>query len=239
MPMKNLGLIFPAGGRKSPEEEISRYLPKDIGLLSNQIQFDEISPRGLIDMGNRVENAAKELTDQGADIIVFCCTSGSFIRGVGYDQELIARIEQATGRKALTTTTAVIAALKALRASRISMGTPYPDDVNTIEVEFLKESGIDVVSFKGLGITNPPFVSRTTSDQLYALAEAVDHPSAQAIFISCTGLIVVDLISNLEARFKKPVITSNQATLWMAMQLLERDEPLPLGKLFSPKMDCH
>lgn len=227
-----LGLIFPAGGRKSPEEEIGRYLPPDITLLSNQIRFDRISPRGLIEMGSRIEQAAKELAAQGVSLVIFCCTSGSFIRGIGYDQELIHRMEDAAGIPALTTTTAVIEAFRSLDIHRLSMGTPYPDPVNQAEITFLHHSGIEVVRSKGLGIEHPPMVSHTSPQTLISLAEEIDHPDAQAIFLSCTGLLVVDLIPHLETLHHKPVITSNQATLWMTLKMLDRNDPIPLGRLF-------
>ena len=233
MKTEKIGLIFPAGGRKRPEEEIGRYLPAGLGLLSNQVRFDRISPKGLMDMGERVEKAAVELSEQGVKLIVFCCTSGSFIRGIGYDQELIDRIEKATGVPSMTTTTAVIAALKKLGIERLAMGTPYPNEVNEVEVRFLADSGIQVVKAKGLGIHHPPLVSHTTTDALRALVAEVDCAEAQAIFVSCTGLLVVDLIPELENTYNKPVITSNQATLWLAMKKLDRKDPVPLGTLFT------
>ena len=231
-----IGLIFPAGGRKSPEEEIGRYLPEGITLLSNQVRFDRISPQGLIEMGDRVEKAAKELAEQGVSLVIFCCTSGSFIRGIGYDRELIGRMERAAGVPALTTTTAVVAALQALNIRRLSMGTPYPDSVNRAEIDFLMQSGVEVVRSKGLGIEHPPMVSHIPSETLVRLAEEIDHPDAQAVFLSCTGLLVVDLIPRLEKIHHKPVLTSNQATLWMALKMLGREAPIPLGSLFGTQL---
>lgn len=228
-----IGLIFPAGGRKSPEEEIGRYLPADLKIISRPVRFDQISPQGLVEMGERVEQAAVELAAAGAGLVTFCCTSGSFIRGIGYDQELIAQMEKATGVPALTTTTAVVAALKALEVTRLAMGTPYPDEVNEAEIRFLADSGVQVVKAKGLGIRHPPLVSHTTPDTLWDLASTIDCPEAQALFLSCTGLIVVDLIPELETAHGKPVITSNQATLWLILKCLGREDPISLGSLFA------
>ena len=166
-----IGLIFPAGGRKSPEEEIGRYLPEDMALISHQIRFDQISPQGLTEMGERVEGAAVELAKQGVSLVLFCCTSGSFIGGIGYDARLMERMEAATGLPALTTSTAVVAALRALEIRRLSMGTPYPDPVNEAEIDFLARSGVRVVKAKGLGIERPPLVSQTPPERLIQLAE--------------------------------------------------------------------
>ena len=123
--------------------------------------------------------------------------------------------------------------LKKLGIERLAMGTPYPNEVNEVEVRFLADSGIQVVKAKGLGIHHPPLVSHTTTDALRALVAEVDCAEAQAIFVSCTGLLVVDLIPELENTYNKPVITSNQATLWLAMKKLGRKDPVPLGTLFT------
>lgn len=228
-----IGLIFPAGGRKSPEEEIGRYLPEDMALISHQIRFDQISPQGLTEMGERVEGAAVELAKQGVGLVLFCCTSGSFIGGIGYDARLMERMEAATGLPALTTSTAVVAALRALEIRRLSMGTPYPDPVNEAEIDFLARSGVRVVKAKGLGIERPPLVSQTPPERLIQLAEEIVCPEAQAIFLSCTGLIVMDLIPRLERLHHRPVITSNQATLWMALKRLGAEAKRPPGRLFD------
>jgi maleate isomerase len=39
------------------------------------------------------------------------------------------------------------------------------------------------------------------------------------VFISCTGLRTAPLVSLLEKRLRKPVVTSNQALAWHALRL--------------------
>lgn len=68
-------------------------------------------------MSRRVADGAKLIATAGQDIIVFPCTTGSLIKGYGYDQELIRQIREATGvERAMTTSTAVVRALKAVGA---------------------------------------------------------------------------------------------------------------------------
>ncbi|MGW4591294.1 hypothetical protein [Amycolatopsis thermoflava] len=41
-----------------------------------------------------------------------------------------------------------------------------------------------------------------------------DSPTAEAVFVSCTGLPTYDVIAPLERELGKPVVTANQATMW-------------------------
>ncbi len=228
--MATIGLICPGGGIKNPEIEMSKYAPADIKLLTCQVPLAKIDPQVLSEFGDMADGAARELAAQGADLLVFNCTSGSFIRGLGYDREIIARLEEAAHVPTITTTTAVVEALKAVEAHRLTMVTPYPDSVNEVEIKFLEDSGFRMVSAKGLGIVQ---MAKVPFDQLYALVREADCPEAEAIFISCAGLRVIDYIRGLESDFQKPVITSNQATLWMALRRLGREDQLVPGELFK------
>jgi maleate isomerase len=53
------------------------------------------------------------------------------------------------------------------------------------------------------------------------------------VFISCTGLHVLDIIDMLEKDLGKPVIASNQVSLWSALNKLDVHEKIQgLGRLF-------
>jgi maleate isomerase len=48
----------------------------------------------------------------------------------------------------------------------------------------------------------------------------VDGKENEAIFISCTNFRTIEIIQELEEATGKPVISSNQATLWYALRKL-------------------
>jgi maleate cis-trans isomerase len=69
---------------------------------------------------------------------------------------------------------------------------------------------------------------------MYRLAREADTDDADGMFISCTGLHVLDIIEMLEKDLGKAVITSNQVTLWSALKKLGVHEKIEgLGKLFT------
>jgi maleate isomerase len=43
--------------------------------------------------------------------------------------------------------------------------------------------------------------------------------SCDTFFISCTQLLTMDVIEKLESKLGKPVITSNQCSLWAGLKL--------------------
>lgn len=227
-----IGIIFPAAGT-SPECEFHKHCPEGVAVMTQRVLFERVDPHGLIEMSDRVEDAAKLLATGKPDIIVFACTTGSLIKGLGFDRELIDRLEDATGIRALTTTTAVIQALRTLDAKRLVVSTPYSTEVNRIEKKFLEDSGFEILKIKGLEYTDPAMMPKVTISEMYHLTKGILDPQADTIFISCTGLGIIDGISLMERDFNMPVVTSNQATLWATLRTLSISEEFNLGRLFK------
>lgn len=227
-----IGVIFPAPGA-APELEFNKYRPDGVAIFTQRVLFDEVTPAGLEALADRVIEAAKLLKWAEPDLIIFCCTTGSMIKGLGYDQELIHRMEEATGIKSLTTTTAVVQALHALGSKRLVVSTPYSDTVNAAEKKFLEDSGFDVLNIRGLGYTDPRMMPRTTIDQMYRLNKEVMSEEADTLFVSCTGLGIIDAVPMYESDSGLLTITSNQVSIWAALRAIGIREDLGLGKLFK------
>lgn len=132
---------------------------------------------------------------------------------------------------AVLTAEAVTDALRYLNVQRAAVIGPRTELVTSREVEFLATAGFEVVSSHclGLGATEEERrgIGRVPPEALFRLASAADHTEAQAIFVSCTQLPTISMISKLEAQFGKPVITSNQATFWRCLQLIGFKQPVP------------
>ena len=227
-----IGLIFPATGN-APEHEFHQYEPDGVCTLTHRVLFERVTRDGLEALGGRVIEASKLLATAQPDIIVFACTTGSLIKGFGYDRELIKRIEDAAGCKAITTSTAVIQALTALDSKRLVISTPYSDAVNAAEKKFLEDSGFEVLRIKGLGYTDPLMMPRTSIAQMYQLNKDVHDPAADTLFVSCTGLGIIDAVPMFERDSRLKVITSNQVSLWAALRALSINDDLGLGQLFK------
>jgi maleate isomerase len=228
-----IGLITVAAG-SSTESEFNLYAPAGVAVLTTRIPLSGISLEALIEMAPYVDEAASLLAGAEVDVIAFACTAGSFVKGIGYDQEIIERLQSRTGLPVTTTSTGVLKGLSALKIKKVTLITPYSDEVNQAEKAFLKGSGFEVVSFKSLELSEPKWVPQVHPEEMYRLTREAFIEDADGIFISCTGLHVDTIIEILEEDFKRPVITSNQATLWSALRKINIRERIEgLGKLFT------
>jgi maleate isomerase len=228
-----LGLIVPSSNT-TMEPELTRALPDWITVHTSRIRLVDVDERSLVAMEEGVERAALELADAEVDLILFGCTTGSLIGGKGYDLMIADRITSVTGIRALTTSTAVLRALEAVNARRISVATPYIDSVNEAERRFLEENGFEVLRIRGLGILRNTEIGRVPPERVVELAKQAYVPGSDALFISCTNLKTFTVIGRLESELGKPVVTSNQASLWAALRALGTDARLGgLGKLLE------
>lgn len=218
--------------------DYSRLMPEGVSVYQTMIGLPrgEASAAALTEMlgDDRLERAAELLAWLDVDAIVFACTTGSLIHGPGWDQTLIERIERASGRRATTTTTAVLDGLRALGATSLAIATPYIEELNERERVFLEASGYRVANIIGLHCPTDADTSRLEPEDAMALAERVDTPEADALFISCTTFDCLPTVELLEERLGKPVITSNLAGGWAALRRIGIDDAVPgYGRLMT------
>jgi maleate isomerase len=210
--------------------EYLRLMPEGVAVYPAPIVLPrgEVTPAALDEMlaDDQLERAASLLTWAGVDVIVFACTTGSLVHGVGWDRELIARIERASGVPATTTATAVIAALRAVEAKTLAVATPYIAELNEIERRFLEESGFQVAAITGLGCATDPEIGQLTPEDASDLVARVDSADADTIFISCTNFHCVEAVATIEHEHQKPVVTSNLAGAWAALRQIRIDDPI-------------
>jgi maleate isomerase len=176
--------------------------------------------------------AAADLTTAGVNVIIYGCTSGSFIGGPDWEAKLTHTLEEETGLPAITTTRAVIEGLKVLNAKKIVVATPYPHEIDEKEREFLENKGFRVLAMKGLGIIDNLKVGLQAPETAYRLVKEIFMPEADAVFISCTNFRTIEIIEALELDLIRPAITSTQASMWAALRKLNiKDKTSGFGKL--------
>lgn len=234
---RRLGLLVPAAD-VVVEADFHRFLPDGVTFHTTRLYMGQARRLALSMLRAMVASAlpaARNLAATYPELILFCCTSGSFLYGYGSDRRLARRIRQATGIPAMTTSTAVMSALRALGARTIFLLTPYPREWNQREVRFLNKGGIAVAAMATL-----PCEQRGAMADIapYRIARAVLNRrqtlrACDAVFISCTNLRALEIVEDLEARLQIPVVTSNSATMWAALRTLGmRPAGVPGGRLF-------
>jgi maleate cis-trans isomerase len=216
-----IGLIVPSTNAVN-EPEFWRMAPDGVSILTARAMLlGPATENSYHDMAQAVRGAAEQLATAEVDIVAYGCTSGSFICPMA---ELVQGMHELTRVPALAAAGSVVAALRALGARRVALGTPYVDFVNQREIGFLQEYGFEVTSLQGLDMGHTQeerrAIGRVPPEALYRLGRAVDRPDADVVFLSCTNLASLSVIQQLEQDLGKPVITSNQACFWACLRRL-------------------
>ncbi len=234
-----LGLIVPASNTVC-EPEMVRLSPPGVTTYATRILFSP-TIQDLKNMQPRVQRAAQELSSERiTDLIIFCCTVGSLIGGPGGESEIVSNIEKEASIPAITTATAVKAAFDALHVRRLAVATPYTREINNHEKDILEQAGYEITSIAGYYENLEPtelrnmMIGNLPAEAALELGVRVNSSDNEAIFISCTNFRAADIIEKLEAATGKPVISSNQASMWFALRRLGlKDKVSGYGRLFE------
>lgn len=202
------------------DREYWRWLPENASLHVTRTPTVEL-PVGiefasLVSQAAVIMRAVKDLAIADPEVVVYACTSGSFVEGLAGEARLRSAMEEAGARRAITASGALLTALEALGSRRVAVGTPYDGEVTQKLSQFLSEAGYETVSNAFLGLTGDIF--RVSAGSVRALALAADRPDADAVFLSCTNLRTFRILPELERELGKPVLSANQVMMWAALR---------------------
>lgn len=217
-------------------EEWRSVAPPGVAFADARLLLPRVSEDGLKEMMSHVIDAAKQLATAKVDLIVQCGAPGTFLRGNNHDAMVCDEIKQATGIPAITMMAAQMDALKALGAKTVAVATIYPDEVNKKMVTYMENCGFVVKSMKGLGFHDPFEASIPDADNSYRMGREAykEAGEADAILLSCGTWRSFETLAYLEMDTRRPVVSSNQATLWKALRSVGLPDVIPnLGKLWT------
>ena len=227
-----LGVIVPSPNT-TVEREFGRSLPEGVSAHFSRMDLGDATAENLQQMEDDAEQCADLLAAADVDIVAYACTTGSFVNGMEHDEKIESRLSDVAGVPAITTGASIRRAFDELNVTSVAVATPYLDELNRQLVEFIESNGISV-----LDLERQQFAESTASGSLFPevvfrSATSVDTDEADAIFVSCTNYRTFEIIPALEEDCGKPVITSNQATLWDALRTIGVDySDIELGTLF-------
>lgn len=231
---KRLGLIALATDLTS-ERDFARVIPHDrAGLYTSRIAFENpTTPENLARMGPRLIAAAELLKPiEPFAAVCYSCTAASV--EIGDDNVREAVQSALPGVPVVTPSGAARQAFAALGVRRIAILTPYLVETSRPMADYFIRHGLDIVRVDCFGLDDDRIMARVRGDDIVAAACAVDHADAEAIFLSCTGLPALAVIADIEARIGKPVVSSNQASIWAMLRYASLDDrPTGYGRLFE------
>jgi maleate cis-trans isomerase len=233
---KRIGLIVPSTNT-TVEPDFRMAAPRNVTVHSHRMWMDEATTTDIVDrMNSDVERAARYLATASVDLIVYACTAGSFYKGRGYDREMLASIEATAGVPAAATAPAAADALAHLGVKAISVTSPYGDWRDERLKVYYTEAGFDVLNVDGEPVASAAGNSGICDqppESVLEFSAGACRPEAEALFCSCTAWRSMEVAAELEQRLSRPVVTSNQATVWAAFKRLDVEPKPGFGSLID------
>ena len=212
--------------------KVFNEVPADI-FVNRITNYNPVTADNLKKMTENITSVTENiLPGEEVDCVVYGCTSGTIVSG--YDN-IKKKINLAKPNTLVTTpSTAALNALKKKNIKKISIVTPYIKSVNDDVVIFFKDNNFEISSNTYFDIESDIDIGRVDQDKLFEILSKIDHKDAEALFVSCTSLPVLNIIERLEKKLGITVLSSNQALIWETLEYININNSIKgYGSLFS------
>ena len=206
----------------------------EIDLYTNRIHsYNPLTNKNLKKMANDITAVTADiLPNQKLDCIAYGCTSGTIAAGYKsiYDKVNLAK----PNTKVTTPITSTINALKALRINKLSIFTPYTDEINQSVINYFEKENIEISGLTYFDIASDLDIGKVNPDYLFDVLSKIDLSNSDALFVSCTALPVLSIIKDLEKKMSKIVLSSNQTLIWDTFKQIDfKSKVEGYGELFN------
>jgi len=209
---------------------ICHKLPFD--LFVNRIHNENpLTKENLLKMYDQIESVTEKiLPGQKINTVAYGCTSGTIAIG---EEKVKEKIQLAKPDCYVTTPiTSAIKAFKEMNLKKIALFTPYPESVNNTILEYFNRKNINIVSFSTLNIDLDEDIASVDLKHLSETLIKLDINDADALFVSCTALPILQIIDKVEKKINKIVLSSNQTLIWETLRSVGYKSPIEgYGKL--------
>ncbi len=223
-----IGVAFPSRG-DTYIYQFYKMVPEGVLLVPSIIGLFNLTKEELSTSFLKYKDAARELAQVGVDTIALTGSPLFQLKGFGSDLEMIKEVERETGIPTLTSVTAEVEALRFLKMKKLVIATPFTDEVNQRSTSWYEKAGFEVLKIKGMGIEKNSDIARLPFYASYQLARKtfLETPGADGIYIACPRWGTIEAIEKLEQDLGVPVVTSIQATTWLALKKANVKECIP------------
>jgi maleate isomerase len=203
----------------------SRFRVTEIALSEQALQqFDDTEQL----------RAAELLAHAKVDVIAWNGTSAAWL-GFERDEQLCARIKQATGIAACSSVLAFRDLFAARGIRRVGLVTPYLDDVQAKIIANWSTAGFACSAERHLRLQDNFSFAAVAPDEIAAMTRAVVSEGCDAVAIVCTNMRGAALAAQLEAELGTPIYDSVAVTLFQSLLMAGLDPRIirGWGRLFS------
>ena len=229
-----IGLITLASDFRIEKDFNNIIYGKDIDLYCNRIKcYNPLTNETLKKMADDIPDVAKDiLPDQKLDCVAYGCTSGTIAAGYQSIFEKVNSVKPNT--KVTTPITSAINAMKSLNIKKLSIFTPYTNEINQSVINYFEKENIEIDELSYFDIASDLDIGKVDPQYLFDALSKIDISKSDALFISCTALPVLSLIAELEKKINKVVLSSNQTLIWDTLKEINYNNKVEgFGELFN------
>ena len=229
-----IGLITLASDFRIEKDFNNIIHGKDVDLYCNRIHcYNPLTNETLKKMADDIPKVTKDiLPDQKLDCVAYGCTSGTIAAGYSSIFEKVNSVKPNT--KVTTPITSAINALKVLKINKLSIFTPYTDEINQSVINYFQKENINITELSYFDIASDLDIGKVDPNYLLDVLAKKDLSNSDALFVSCTALPVLSIIKDLEKKTGKVVLSSNQTLIWDTLKQINfKNEVAGYGELFN------
>ena len=229
-----VGLITLASDFRIEKDFNNVIYGKDIDLYCNRIKcYNPLTNETLKKMADDIPKVTEDiLPDQNLDCVAYGCTSGTIAAGYQLIHDKVNLAKPNT--KVSTPITSAINALKSLKIKRLSIFTPYTDEINQSVINYFKKENIEIDELFYFDIASDLDIGKVDPQYVFDTLQKIDLTKSDALFVSCTALPVLSVINELEKKINKVVLSSNQTLIWDTLKKINyKKEIVGYGELFN------
>jgi len=218
-----IGLLVPAVNN-TMECELWSLVPDGVTVSTARIACErEGTAETLRNMEQEGKNACERVMTAEPDAVLFGCTSGSFYEGAEWNRGFEVALSQMAGVPAVTTSGAMVDALRRNGIGKVDVVTPYVETTNERLRRYLGSEGIEVNRLATFDMLDMFDHAKIQPSDVYQKVKEIATEEAEAVFIACTQVRALEVVDVLEQDLGKPVYTANQCSFWKIFETLRID----------------
>ena len=229
-----IGLITLASDLRIEKDFNNIIFDKNIDLYCTRIKsYNPLTNETLKKMADDIPKVTEDiLPDQKLDCVAYACTSGTIAAGYSSIYQKVNLAKPNT--KVTTPITSAINALKSLKIKKLTIFTPYTDEINQSVINYFKKENIEISELTYFDIASDLDIGKVNPDHLFDVLSKIDLLNSDALFISCTALPVLSIIKDLEKKMSKIILSSNQTLIWDTLKQIDfKSKVEGNGELFN------
>tara|TARA_B100000989_G_scaffold150385_1_gene112124 strand:+ start:3940 stop:4683 length:744 start_codon:yes stop_codon:yes gene_type:complete len=229
-----IGLITLATDFRIEKDFNNVIYGRDIDLYCNRIQsYNPLTNETLKKMADDIPIVVKNiLPNQKLDCVAYGCTSGTIAAGYPSIFEKVNLTKPNT--KVTTPITSALNAFKTLEIKKLTVFTPYTNEINQSVINYFKKENIEIVELSYFDIASDLDIGKIDPDYLIDILSNLDLSKSDTLFVSCTALPVLSIIEKLEKKLGKIILSSNQTLIWDTLKKIKyKDKISGYGQLFN------